>query len=538
MGLLKKAPASDAASALLRDREPSCLALVCQRLEVLLTSGGDPRLKLSRSAGRNAYGCTPFPRTNVIDFASSTASSISERAYARANDARSRLWSSIAVQPHIQAFEESVETSRRELRRQLGLGDAEIVFSPSGTDAQLQTLFLVKALLGAPLTTIIVGADQTGSGTAHTARGEHFSDRTACGIAVDKGMPVAELASDVRTQEVGFCDDRGRLRSADAMDAEVRRAVSMAVGRGEKVLLQVMDASKLGWAAPGDACVSALAQAWPDDVRVVVDACQMRLGQNRLRAYLSRGYLVMITGSKFFTGPAFSGALLVPPALAQAARAISAVPQGLRDYSSRFDWPPCWPFLRAAFAPEPQYGQWLRWEAALAEMGAYFEIPAAFRQSLFEEFAVSVRRMIGASRHLELLERFDADGKEDSEFRHQTIFSFLPHRQGVALDMEQCARLYRAMGEDVSQLLPAGADDEDCRIASRHCQIGQPVALRHRSGAVLRLSASARLATRCWSRGAATAAAALAPERSDLAATVEKLDWLIDHPDILEHSCP
>jgi len=55
---------------------------------------------------------------------------------------------------------------------------------------------------------------------------------------------------------------------------------------------------------------------------------------------------------------------------------------------------------------------------------------------------------------------------------------------------------------------------------------------------VLRLSASARLATRCWSRGAATASAALAPERSDLAATAEKLDWLIDHPDILEHSCP
>ena len=125
-------------------------------------------------------------------------------------------------------------------------------------------------------------------------------------------------------------------------------------------------------------------------------------------------------------------------------------------------------------------------------MGAYFEIPAAFRQSLFEEFAVSVRRMIGASRHLELLERFDADGKEDSEFRHQTIFSFLPHRQGVALDMEQCARLYRAMGEDVSQLLPASTVREDCRIASRHCQIGQPVALRHRAGAVLRLSALRR----------------------------------------------
>jgi hypothetical protein len=169
-------------------------------------------------------------------------------------------------------------------------------------------------------------------------------------------------------------------------------------------------------------------------------------------------------------------------------------------------------------------------------MSAYFNIPAAFRQSLFQEFGDCVRRMISASRHLELLDGFGADSKDDSEFAHQTIFSFVPHRQGAALDIEQCLRLYRAMGEDVTRLLPPGADDKDRRIASRLCQIGQPVTLHHRPGAVLRLSASARLASRCWLRGAATVREALAPEQADLAVLVEKLDWLIDHPAILDHS--
>ena len=70
-------------------------------------------------------------------------------------------------------------------------------FPPSGTDAQLQALFLTRALLGPALTTIVVAADQTGSGTAHTARGHHFSAATANGHRVRKGEPIAGLARSV-----------------------------------------------------------------------------------------------------------------------------------------------------------------------------------------------------------------------------------------------------------------------------------------------------------------------------------------------------
>jgi hypothetical protein len=50
-----------------------------------------------------------------------------------------------------------------------------------------------------------------------------------------------------------------------------------------------------------------------------------------LRAYLQHGLPVAVTGSKFLTGPAFSGALFVPPSAAQRLKPVRAA--GLRGHS-------------------------------------------------------------------------------------------------------------------------------------------------------------------------------------------------------------
>jgi hypothetical protein len=81
--------------------------------------------------------------------------------------------------------------------------------------------------------------------------------------------------------------------------------------------------------------------------------------------------------------------------------------------------------------------------------------------------------------------------------------------------------------------LPPDAADSVCETAARICQIGQPVALRHRPGAALRLSASARLVSDCWAR-ATSVPQALAPVLADMRAVIEKLDWLIARPEICE----
>src|ERR1700693_4329388 len=110
-----------------------------------------------------------------------------------------------------------------------------------------------------------------------------------------------------------------------------------------------MDSANPAGRAPSEQCLDEIRRRGPRRVQIVVDACQMRLGRPRLRKYLARGYIVIVTGSKFFTGPPFSGALLVPGEFAPALNATSAVPAGLLEYISCSDWPRNWPLLRARF---------------------------------------------------------------------------------------------------------------------------------------------------------------------------------------------
>ena len=70
-------------------------------LDRLLGCGGDPRLRLNPATAANEYGCQPSPCPETLSFASSTATSISARAYARAGQAREALMqSAIAVVIH------------------------------------------------------------------------------------------------------------------------------------------------------------------------------------------------------------------------------------------------------------------------------------------------------------------------------------------------------------------------------------------------------------------------------------------------------
>lgn len=517
MSQLKRKP--DFASK--REWPEKATASLFQPLPFLLAAGGDQRLALAR--GVNAYGCKPYADPHLLDFASSTASTISQAGFARAERAREALLRDASSMGTEHAYDAAIERARFALRRHLNIGEAEVVFTPSGTDAQLQALFLTRAVFGdVPLATIVVGSDQTGSGTAFTALGRHFGSVTSRGDAVEKNGVIAGLAENLASIAVPFCQD-GRLRTGAEMDAAVLKAVADAVAGGSKVLLQFMDASKLGWRAPSASCLAEIMERWPHDVRIVADACQLRVGRRRIGNYLSCGHLVLITGSKFFTGPAFSGALLVPERLARLLEELHVAPFGLARYATQFDIPHRWPMLRAAFPRAPNFGQWLRWEAAIEEMQAYFAVPEAFREAVLGQFAMRLPTMIETTQNLRLLTESAGENTsdEDGEFQHPTIFSFVPHRKGEALSAEDCARLHRAMRHDLSRLA-AGSS----ATARQHCQVGQPVALKHRAGSALRLCVSARLVARCWSLNRETAEDAVTTILDEAQTAIAKLDWL------------
>jgi hypothetical protein len=527
--------AAEALAVRLRDGTPAGgLRDLFAPLEDLLVRGGDPRIALDPARGLNDYGCAPLPSPDILHFASSTASPISERAYQRACVAREELMRSSIAIGFEEAFDTRIEAMREALRTHLGLAeaDADVVFSPSGTDSQLHALFVARALLGSRLTTIIVGSDQTGSGTAHTARGRHFSVQAASGQPVPKDGPISGLLGDSVT--LPLRDGGAEIERRADCDCAVLEAVEMAVAGGASVLLQTMDCSKLGWRAPSDSCLDAIARRWPRQVLIAVDACQMRLGRRRLRSYLDRAYLVLITGSKFFGGPAFSGALLIPTGLSRSLDQTETVAPGLFDYASRSDWPKGWARLRSRFASRQSLGQWLRWEAALEEISAYYQLPYAFRARAVRELSAGLESLIALSPSLRPVGSGLAEsvttmsGAGDEEFTAATILPFTIQTGRGPLSATDGRLLYRALTEDPGDAIAGSAADHPPR--ARRCLVGQPVVLERRGAdpiAALRLCVGARHVTGMWSADTATANRNLRHELDRAASVVAKIERLL-----------
>ena len=186
-----------------------------------------------------------------------------------------------------------------------------------------------------------------------------------------------------------------------------------------------------------------------------------------------------------------------------------------------------WATLRSHFPVRANLGQWLRWEAALEEIRAYYRVPDEFRRLALTTFGEGVARIIESSPSLRLLQpqqRPENGDVEDEELAQTTIFSFsISHNHGV-LSLDDCRKIYRALGS---------ANGRDCpEIAAKVCLVGQPVALggfeRH-PVAALRVCAGARLVTETWSSDQDTARGNLQRELDRVGAIAAKIEWLVAH---------
>jgi hypothetical protein len=511
-------------------------------LEWLLASGGDTRLALDCTTKLNFYGCRPYPRPEAFTFASSTATSISERAYAGVAGTRQVLLREAQLIGFDRAVDAQIERQRIELKQILDLdeNDCEVVFSPSGTDSQMHALFLARALLGAPLVSLIAACDETGSGATYATRGRHFNAVTAQGAPVDKGEPIAGLADGVTGARVPLRDAAGRLRPVDAIDADIIHTITREVSAGKRVVLWAMDSSKFGLRSPSEDCLRWIADTAEDKVMIVIDACQARLGRARIRWYLDRGFPVLITGSKFFTGAPFSGALLVPQNLVERCAAIDDVADGMGAYTGRYEWPARFANIRDGLPPQLNLGTMFRWSAALTEMRDYYAVPDSFREFALTQFAQTVPQIIAAEPSLELMELPEEEPAtfDNAEFAARTIFPFFVRRRGERLRLAETSILYRALNDDVASLLPATLPPMLRFLAARRCHIGQPVGVPDGMGGMLgalRISAGARVVSETWHRDDFLAAReSLRGEFDQVRAIVEKLALLVRYYDMIE----
>ena len=358
-------------------------------LAMTLGSGGDGRIALDRD-GRNRYGAPVRPDARDIWFSSSTASGISPRGWAAAGAALPRAY--LAGES-----EDWFADLRRRLLNLLAPPGAQALFCASGTQAEYAALALAgaRARPGQKIVNILIGPEETGRGAPLAAAGRHFLNSAPFAPAARAGFALDGLEGAITLATLHLRDAEGTPVPVAEIDAKVRALVRVARARGAHALVHLMDSSKTGLSAISRACALGLLRENPGEVTVVVDACQLRRPPAGVRADLEAGFLVMVTGSKFFGGPAFSGALLIPPGFLGDDSGAIPWPEGLADHFALFDWPP---LLRdridGAFGARCNAGLGLRWEAALAELEAFCALDPALIDMAIACFHGEARRQV------------------------------------------------------------------------------------------------------------------------------------------------
>jgi hypothetical protein len=471
----------------------------------LLTEGGDARIVLDAVSGINKYGCAPLPDSGMIALGSSTASIISSRGFSAADLLRNKLQLAASAKSAYAIYATELNRTRRELLRLCGVSDGagvDVVFAASGTDIHLIAAQAFSSAEKQSPLAIMVEANETGNGVAAALAGRHFSSHSALGESVAAGSDISHAAA-VEVVSVALRDANGAARATAAIDADFETLASQAASAGRRVLLILIDGSKTGAIAPTAACALKLQQQFAGRIDVMVDACQFRIAPSTVRAYLQRDFMVALTGSKFVTGPTFSGALLIPPLCARRMRR-HPIPLALRAYSSRADWPLDWD-AAAVLNQVANFGMLLRWEAALAEIRAFREVPETQVVNFLAAFGHAVQQKLHHDPLLEPLPLPSLDRlplvAANSWDHIPTIHPFLLFRPNTAkgksaLDRDQTLRIYRLLQADLSTRKEFGSDKSNSRLAGLRCQLGQPVACGHRDGvpvSALRICASMRL---------------------------------------------
>jgi hypothetical protein len=510
--------------------------------EFLLMSGGDLRLNIDEFELLNKYGCRPFPRPEAYTFASSTATSVSNYAFDKTDKVRTILIQNSLKKGLKNATNEFSELLKNNLRKTLKIkDDCQIIFSPSGTDSSLQIAAMTQIISDKEITHVLVASDETGSGVPAALKGCHFENTTALNYPVKKGDRI-EGFRDIDLIKVPFRDENGQLKSSTQLDTEIFDAISTTNESGRHIVLHAMDQSKLGYQSPSETMIRKLDSLDNLSIQIIVDGSQLRLDPIDIRAYLNKGYIVTITGSKYFTGPPYAGALIIPKSVSASINAVkNTIPKGLTNYYNHSDWPTSW-FCSKDLPDGFNYGSSMRWNAAIVEMDRYYKTPILYRNLGIEMFCNFVEASIKEAPFLEPLfgdeTKINTYNSEKFGLRNiRTIFPFFILKNNEVLPIDQVKKLYILLNSDISDQFEE-ASLEIIRLAAQKCHIGQAVSVKYGNdfqSAVLRISLGARVISESWvNRDISLYFRNIEAQMNQITVIIKKIELILSNPELLD----
>lgn len=510
--------------------------------EYLLMSGGDLRLNIDELELLNKYGCRPFPRPEAFTFASSTATSVSNYAFDKTDKVRTILIQNSLKKGFKNTTFEFSELLKNNLRKALKINDAcQIIFSPSGTDSSLQIAAITQIISDKQITHVLVASDETGSGVPAALKGWHFENTTALNHPVKKGDKI-EGFRDVDLIKIPLRDENGNLKSSKLLDAEVFAAISKTNQLGRHIVLHAMDQSKLGYQSPSEKMIQSLKTLDNLSLQIIVDGSQLRLDPKDIQNYLNKGYIVTITGSKYFTGPPYSGALIVPKSISNSISNIKkTLPEGLNNYYNHSDWPTSW-YCSMNLSDGFNYGSYMRWNAAIVEMDRYYKTPILYRNLGIEMFCNFVEDSINDASFLEPLfgdeNKINTYNSEEFGLRNiRTIFPFFILKNNEVLTIDNVKKLYVLLNSDISDQFEESSL-EIIRLAAQKCHIGQAVNVKYANdiqSAVLRISLGARVISESWvNRDVSIYFRNIEAQMNQITVIIKKIELILSHPELLK----
>ena len=510
--------------------------------EYLLMSGGDLRLNIDEFELLNKYGCRPFPRPEAYTFASSTATSVSNYAFDKTDKVRTILIQNSLKRGLKNATNEFSELLKNNLRKSLKIkDDCQIIFSPSGTDSSLQIAAITQIVSDKEITHVLVASDETGSGVPTALKGCHFENTTALNYPVKKGDKIKGFR-DVDLIQVPFRDENGQLKSSTQLDTEIFDAISNTNDSGRHIVLHAMDQSKLGYQSPSEEMIRRLNKLNNLSIQIIVDGSQLRLDPIDIRTYLNKGYIVTITGSKYFTGPPYAGALIIPKNVSESINSVKiTIPEGLTQYYNHSDWPTSW-FCSKDLPDGFNYGSSMRWNAAIVEMDRYYKTPILYRNLGIEMFCNFVEESIKEAPFLEPLfgdeTKINTYNSEKFGLRNiRTIFPFFILKNNEVLAIDQVKKLYILLNSDISDQFEE-ASLEIIRLAAQKCHIGQAVSVKYGNdfqSAVLRISLGARVISESWvNRDISLYFRNIEAQMNQITVIIKKIELILSNPELLD----
>jgi hypothetical protein len=530
--------------------EPPLAGELSLPLERILAAGGDSRLIVDPQTGLNRYGTVPRPRPEAVHFSSSTASSISDYGFTLCEMLRHDLLQA-AVSDGIALDELRLRLTDgviHQLMDLLGIepSAADVALAPSGSDTELLAVMLAAAATEEPLTNVLIAPEETGRAVALAGAGRFFDDLAGAGALVRKGQQAWPNRS-IEVKQVAIRAVDARPRTTTEIEAELRNIVAAALAQGHRILLHGLACSKTGLSAPSTAGVIELVAMAPDRIDVVVDACQMRTPFDQIVNWINLGWMVQLSGSKFFTGPPFSGALTIPPSYRERANRVRTLLAAAPGVGRPEDWNAWWRprLMPPTSSSPPSFGFLFRWLPAIAEAHLLGALPIQLCREVFDRFRDSLVSRLARSEFLTSIappgapESVDFDaaserGPTDLSTRSIVCFTVtVQDRFGERriLDTQECQRLFELLNFDLSQRLGPLSPAE--QITAAQCaHIGQPVTLAigrdQHELSLLRMVIGARFFTIVGYAAAGATEAALASEIADAIRAIDKVELLAE----------